>query len=127
VGSYIDSAKYYTHVTGLTWQSHITELGHHIQTGIPLFTQNNINSIKLYPVPASNILNMYIDVKKEDEHCQISIIDLMGRTYSTKYKSLNTGSNFLNFNTQMLPTGYYMVHINSLKNKYPNEKFIIVH
>jgi hypothetical protein len=127
VGSYIDTASYYPPFPSITWQAHITELGYHSFTGISTLAQNNINNVILYPIPATNTLNMYIDVKKEDVHCQISIINLMGQICGTQYKSLTIGTNFINFNTQMLPSGYYMININSIKNKYPNEKFIIVH
>ncbi|MCB0464694.1 MAG: T9SS type A sorting domain-containing protein [Aequorivita sp.] len=80
--------------------------------------ENNLNTISLYPNPASSVLN--IELPKNMQTGQITVFDILGKeVYSQEFESKdNLGINILNWNS-----GSYFLKVVSGENTQ-TERFI---
>jgi hypothetical protein len=63
---------------------------------------------KSYPVPFDNLLNVEI-VASNNTTATINIIDAMGKIVLTQATTLNSGTNTIALNTEILPKGVYSI------------------
>lgn len=84
------------------------------------YTYTNIRSINLaktadlkmtgYPNPVQNIYHLTF-ISKKEENLDLSVIDPLGRTVSTKSVSSSEGTNFYDIDVTTLPQGAYIVKL----------------
>lgn len=87
--------------------------GNNFYSWIVRFTQNN-ESIKVYPVPVVNQLNIELTVTEAIQK-QLTIIDASGKIVFTKTTSFIKGKNVISLQVGHLPTGTYFLQ--GLDNK----------
>lgn len=68
----------------------------------------NVSSVKLFPNPASNNVNIEL-TSKENSTLTISIIDNLGKVVFTNDTNITEGNNTYSINTSELSNGYYTV------------------
>ncbi|MGM0650539.1 MAG: T9SS type A sorting domain-containing protein, partial [Bacteroidota bacterium] len=73
-------------------------------------TDNSHKNVKIFPTPASNLVNVEAQHMIKD----IMLIDITGRTLMTK----NINSKSSKINVSSLPDGYYMLNITTNKDNY---------
>jgi len=83
------------------------------------------SSTGIYPNPASDIVNIEIN-SKVNEEAIFTILDLQGRIISNVNKPLIKGSQTIHFNTNELSNGFYFVRV-SVGNFSKEFKLIVKH
>jgi YD repeat-containing protein len=85
--------------------------------------QNSIenSNLKLYPIPAKDLLNISLKLNHVD-HLNCQIIDLQGRVIK-QWKIENTKEYFTTIPIQNLQSGSYILRISDSNNKFIQEKF----
>ena len=78
---------------------------------------NQMNSLKVYPNPATNLLNVSFNLQTADQII-IEIIDATGRVVRSKNVSSNSGSYNEQFELSLLSKGVYSVHVLSNNKNY---------
>ncbi len=79
-------------------------------------------TIFLYPVPASSVINLRTTADKK-ETVTVSIIDRSGNVKGSYPRKLDKGENTLNFPISSLPTGNYLMQVKS-ENLISKRSFI---
>lgn len=69
-----------------------------------------LNSLQLYPNPTSDVVNLAISVK-ESTNMTIQIVNTSGQVLFTQNTDLQEGMNSLNFNTNALSNGIYLLKL----------------
>lgn len=69
-------------------------------------------SLKLYPNPAKNMLNISFDVTG-NENTRVSISDMLGREIAEVANNKMTGAQSISYNTSSITPGIYQVHVQS--------------
>ncbi len=82
-----------------------------------LSIKNDENNLKIYPLPASQTINLTFS---DSDRRKITISDIFGK----KYYSKNISKSFHSVNVSMFPTGIYFIQINN--NKKISVKKIII-
>jgi hypothetical protein len=85
--------------------------------------QAAFTSVKLYPDPASNEINLEISFDKT-ESVTIKIYNNLGEQIVSENKKLNTGANKVKLNTEDLTNGIYFISLTSSKESI-TQKVII--
>ncbi len=98
------------------------------QTSLPdeiVSIYSNIFVTNLYPNPASNILNIKIQVNKDD-HVTFALHDINGKLILTgDYGFLETGEHNFDLDLKQLPQGQYMISLTG-KRGYAMRKFSVL-
>lgn len=84
----------------------------------------NNNSIKAYPVPASNSLNIELTSINELNESQIEVVDIHGKIILSNKIKVSKGKNEFTIDITSIQSGMYFVFIKS-ENKIFKHKFII--
>lgn len=71
---------------------------------------NAINTIKVYPNPATNVATIKIHLATRS-NVKISIVDQTGRTVYTESNDIGQGNNYIPINTSNLAAGVYSINI----------------
>ncbi len=69
--------------------------------------------ISLYPNPATNSLNIEINIKTESTKAELNMIDINGQVLSKREISLEVGKNIVFHDTSELTSGIYFVQVKS--------------
>jgi hypothetical protein len=85
-----------------------------------------ISNIDVYPNPATNNINISIDLKSNDE-ILATMIDVMGNVIESKSVKMQAGKNTMNFNTSHLASGTYNVMLFDSKNNSSVHQVIVQH
>lgn len=72
----------------------------------------------VYPNPSDKDITVVINSSNEYQQVTIEIIDLTGRILMRQDLDLKIGSNFLNFNLSNFQSGYYVIHLPELVDKF---------
>jgi PA domain/Secretion system C-terminal sorting domain len=81
------------------------------------------NEVSVFPVPASNELNVKFDFIEMSNNTDITVVDLMGRTvYSGKYPNIQ--NNTIKLNTTNYANGAYILYVKTDK-KFDSRMFSI--
>lgn len=67
-------------------------------------------ALRIYPIPATNILHISFDAQKAQQ-AEIRLVNLLGQTVILKQVSLISGENTFELGLEQLPKGVYMVEI----------------
>ncbi len=81
---------------------------------------SELSNIKLYPVPATDIL--YLEHKKQNERAAISVINMDGKTLIQTYSQ--PGSYQTSIYVNQLPAGIYMIKYDNGKGSLETSRFI---
>lgn len=81
-------------------------------------SETNLSSIKLFPNPANDILNIELDIFKE-EAVQLKILNNLGQIVREEELTNNS------INIKDLPNGIYFINLKSNKPGTVNKRFII--
>lgn len=73
-------------------------------------TNQNISSMKLYPNPASNVVNMEFE-SKANSNAEVIIYDVNGKIINTSNSTISVGNNKIQVNVASQPSGFYFVQI----------------
>lgn len=77
--------------------------------GTPIITDNNINLV-IYPNPVEDNLSIRFDMP-QDEFVSVDVLDMTGRKVASLYNGNASGHQLLDYDTQQLTAGVYMVSI----------------
>jgi hypothetical protein len=91
-----------------------------LSTGIG---ENGVLTSSIYPNPASDMLNIKLNVE-EPLNLQVTVIDLLGSTLISEAFDLNSGINYREINLNTLNKGLYIVRLKYNGNEV-NHKLII--
>lgn len=75
----------------------------------------NHTSVKVYPNPASDVINVELSVIN-DTPLHAHLTDLQGRTVKTWNTALNAGLQTLSWPVDNMPKGFYLLHIHTSGN-----------
>ena len=89
----------------------------------PVNTSNDIN-LAIYPVPASNILNVAFSINTS-KYMDLSLINMAGETVYADKQDITAGNFDVQVNVANLPTGAYVVKV-LLDGKLYSRKVIVV-
>lgn len=89
----------------------------------PVNTSNDI-SLAIYPVPASNMLNIAFSVNS-NRHMNLSLVNTTGQTVYADKRDIGTGDYDVQINVNSLPTGAYIVKM-LLDGKLYSRKVLVV-
>ena len=97
-----------------------------IDGGVLGITENDLeNTIVVYPVPASNLINIAANGSNLDSNTSIQIYDVLGK-YVDEINVENLSNGILTKNVSSLVNGIYFLRIN-IDNHLLHKKFIIAH
>lgn len=77
--------------------------------GTPIITDNNLNLV-IYPNPVEDNLSIRFDMP-QDDFVSVDVLDMTGRKVASLYNGNASGHQLLNYDTQQLTAGVYMVSI----------------
>lgn len=101
----------------------IAKIYEDVQTDVKNIAVNNESSLKVYPVPANDILNFSIDYESEQSESIIKMIDVYGSVvYQQNIRNTQKGE----IDVSGVPAGIYMLEIRNEDN-YLIKKIIINH
>ena len=86
----------------------------------------SIRTINVYPNPATDLINVSIDLKNSDE-ILATMVDAMGHVIETKSVKMQAGNNTMNFNTNNVASGIYNILLFDSKNNSSVHQVIIQH
>ena len=81
--------------------------------------------MKLFPVPATEFLNIEFNNSSELPSCVIKIFDLNGKQVMIESRSILRDKNEIKIDVKSLSSGTYFVNL-SLEEKTANKKFVIL-
>ena len=87
---------------------------------IVLVNTSKETTIRLYPNPATDKINIIFDSQTSEE-AEISLISILGNKVSEKKYQINYGNNKVSINISSLPKGTYYIKVTMQKS---NERFI---
>lgn len=85
-----------------------------------------VHSIEVYPNPATDFINVSMDLIKSDE-ILATMIDLNGHVIESKSVKMDAGKNSIQFNTSNIAAGTYHVMLFDSKNNSSVHKIIVNH
>jgi len=85
-----------------------------------------INTIDVYPNPSTDLINVSMDLKSNDE-ILATLIDVKGNVIESKSVNMQAGKNNLQFNTSALATGTYHLMLFDSKNNSSVHKIQVQH
>lgn len=85
-----------------------------------------VRSIDVYPNPATNFINVSMELKNSDE-IMATMIDLNGHVIESKSVKMDAGKNSIQFNTSNLAAGTYHVMLFDSKNNSSVHKIVVNH
>jgi hypothetical protein len=85
--------------------------------------QETVTTINLYPNPASNAINLMIDLKHA-EKVTIKIYNVVGQELTSRDENLTAGTNTLTFNLSNYKPGLYYMK-STFKNKVVTRKLVV--
>jgi hypothetical protein len=83
----------------------------------------NINSVKMYPNPASGSTALWVSLS-QSEKINVSMVNSLGQQVMTKVVDMPAGNNSLQLNTEGLANGVYFVNVASQKGSV-QQKLIV--
>ncbi|MDQ3535119.1 MAG: T9SS type A sorting domain-containing protein, partial [Bacteroidota bacterium] len=83
------------------------------------------NPIKLYPNPVSRGEEITIEIVPDAKVYSLKVINLLGQTVKTQYYNEIPASGKIQFNTDQLPEGLYLINIEYNSHTYPSLKLVI--
>ncbi len=89
-------------------------------------TATHIQSVNLYPNPASNVTNLAINLS-QNETISVSVISSIGQeVYTSRNNKLNAGVNNISLNTENWASGVYFINV-STTNGAMKRKLTVSH
>lgn len=103
---------YFDYNAPITTNTTLNTLGESV-AGVDEIAPNDVVGITvdLYPVPASDYLNIRVNNLSKSESATVSIIDLMGKVVLSDQVDLSAGSTLITENLSKLMTGTYLTRI----------------
>ena len=129
---------YYIYIEGLGMQAapvqvtlsptnrNISNVDFQLGNTYVVFTNTNtidaISNIKTFPNPVTNELNIQMDVNQFMD-IELSVLNLTGQVLMMDHRTINSGNNQFSVLTNQLPTGVYMLRMQSAEGVW-TQKFI---
>jgi hypothetical protein len=85
---------------------------------------NSINTVGLFPNPATAEITIVMDVNEDIKNAKIEITDMLGRTVQMIRRDLSVGLQNIPYNVSELQNGMYLVNIYGQKGLAATQKFI---
>lgn len=79
-------------------------------TGVPLISERETDNLKLWPNPASDVLNVAFEYP-EAEKTQLTVLNLQGQLTVQKVIDCHPGKNSIDVNLKHLPSGVYILQM----------------
>lgn len=84
--------------------------------GINESSSSSFGSIEAFPNPASDLVNVNVTLNS-NELVKVSMMNLLGETVSSQSRSMNAGSNNIQFSTYNLDPGVYLITVSTAESK----------
>jgi hypothetical protein len=85
---------------------------------ISLLCDNISYSLTVQPNPSSENFNVHLQSSENIENVEVQLVDMSGRVIMSQATNINSGSTMLNFETENIQAGTYMVRVLGQNDKF---------